>query len=255
MTMNEAGAPGIPDEFDGDIEELPHEEIAAVEQPEPPPPVNLHVPSVRHLAGGNSTTTVCGLPRAGQKTAHPSKAKKDDCVDCRAILRESMKAKMGPPATTTAPSAIARGVRVAFEDDSAWLVEDVRDGGMDLLCLVPSKAHAKGRRTTVSKDAFVRVLDAEGFSELVGREKPAKAEGIVSLPPRGDAGGNAEPAPAAAAPRATGKWAPTVAEVAEVRRLRALGRSYIAIEKEMGWPDGHGNRPWKIVKGTLKAAE
>ncbi len=245
MTMSEAGTLGIPDEMDI-IEELPHEEIeAAIEQP-----AIIEQPTVRHLAGGASTTTLCGLPRTGQKTAHPSKATKSDCLNCRTILRDANRKKEQTPSTPSL-AVIIKGARIAYEDNSAWLVEDIRDGGMDLVCLVPSKAHAKGRRTTISKDAFVRLLDDEQFSELVAMEKPVKAEGIVSLPPRGDAEGTV--VVTEKKPRPTGKWAPTAAEVEEVKRLRALSHSYIAIEKEMGWPDGHGNRPWKIMKGKLTA--
>jgi hypothetical protein len=141
--------------------------------------------------------------------------------------------------------------KIAFEDESAWLIVDVRDGGMDLQCLVASPTYPKGRRITVTKDAFVRLLTDETFSELVGREKPAKASGVVTLPPRGDEKG----APVEAPKASSRGWKPMKEEVAKVLALRALGRSYIAIETEMGWPPQHGNRTWRICKLELKAAD
>lgn len=304
MTMNEAMTAGIPDETDVALEELPHDAIAEVENggdggdPDGGESFKrvknqaladglraatgatevtvtddaivakstdlLTAQLTRHLAGGSSVLTLCGLPRTGLTVSHPSKAKKTDCLACRESLRESMKAKapaIGANKIAGERNPISRGAKVAFEDGSAWLVEDVRDGGADVLCLVPSKraggiaggggtGYAKGRRITISRDAFVRGLDDEAFSELVASEKPAKAEGIVNLPPRGDAEGTAT-AIVLKAPRA-GAWQATKADVAEVRRLRSLGRSYIAIEQEMSWPDGHGNRPWKLMKLTAE---
>lgn len=40
------------------------------------------------------------------------------------------------------------------------------------------------------------------------------------------------------------------ADVARVLALRAKGMKYSDIESEMGWPDQHGNRAWKIVKAS-----
>lgn len=37
----------------------------------------------RHLAGGGSDTTMCGLDRGATETVHPSKARKTDCAECR----------------------------------------------------------------------------------------------------------------------------------------------------------------------------
>lgn len=42
------------------------------------------------------------------------------------------------------------------------------------------------------------------------------------------------------------------AAVARVLELRAKGMKYHEIEKEMGWPDTKGGRPWRIVKAHEK---
>jgi hypothetical protein len=42
----------------------------------------------------------------------------------------------------------------------------------------------------------------------------------------------------------------TPEDVARVLALRASGMKFGDIEKAMGWPDRHGNRPWKICKSA-----
>jgi hypothetical protein len=49
------------------------------------------------------------------------------------------------------------------------------------------------------------------------------------------------------------KWTPTEEDVARVFALRAEGKTYQAIETEMGWPAERGMRPWRVVKGKLTA--
>lgn len=48
------------------------------------------------------------------------------------------------------------------------------------------------------------------------------------------------------------KFVPTDEEIAKVLKLRATGMGYQKIEKELGWPDSHGNKAWKIVKHEEK---
>lgn len=50
-----------------------------------------------------------------------------------------------------------------------------------------------------------------------------------------------------------GRWLPTADEVARVFELRAAGFSFNQIEAMMHWPEAHGNRPWRIIKGITKA--
>lgn len=240
MTMSEATAIEIPnDETTDMIEELPLDAIAEVEeQAEVKEPIKFVVPAARHLASGSSTKTFCGLDRVGQTVAHPSKARKDDCLDCRTALRESMRAKT-IPVFDSGPT-FKKGDRIAYEDGSVWMVEDLRDGGADLACILASKNHAKGRRTTVSKDAALRVLDDAAFAELETASKPVKeitvADGTTLV----------------ITVRKTGKWAPTKRDVELVKGFRALGHNYRQIETDMEWPSGNGNRPWKIMKMTAE---
>jgi hypothetical protein len=258
MTMQDINA-GV--EETETIEELPHEEIELVVKPivdvlrQFPVGTPAHdaiEEPVPHLAGGASSTTLCGLPRFGLIVRHPSKARKTDCLACRTALRDATRAKMPTPVGDGPRGReFKKDDKIAFEDESAWLIVDVRDGGMDLQCLVASPTYPKGRRITVTKDAFVRLLTDETFSELVGREKPVKASGIVTLPPRGDVV-NVTTEPVRASHRG---WKPTKEEVANVLALRAAGYTFMAIEAELNWPQGHGNRPYRICKLELKARD
>lgn len=51
------------------------------------------------------------------------------------------------------------------------------------------------------------------------------------------------------------KFIPTPEETAKVLELRAQKMTYQQIEAAMGWPDGHGNRPWRIVQDAEAAAK
>jgi hypothetical protein len=226
MTVKEAGEVATtPEETEIPTEALPHADLDRL------------APEARHLALGASPVTFCGLPKAGLAAAHPSKARRTDCPECRDAYR-----RIWREASVGGGCVHKAGERVEFPDGSAWLVEDVRAGAMDVRCLVGTPANPKGKRTTVSPDSPLRTFADAEFEALVAAALEAR-----------------KPVPEAAAPAAptAGKprgatWKPTKADVDEVRRLRALGRSYMAIEAEMGWPDGHGNRPFRIVKGAWK---
>ena len=227
MTMNDAMNGGIDDGLEP-IETLPHDDIAKVEGAD-----------VRHLAIGAATETLCGLLREGLTTAHPSKAKRTDCLACRNVYRT----KGLPPAPDVTRKT---GDRVEFPDGSVWLVEDARKGGLDVRCVISGGDNKKGRRSTISVDSPLRVFTEAEFEATLVREREANEAAAKAATPAPTADGT----PAPVKVRATTKWTPTKFDVDEVRRLRALGRSYIAIETEMGWPDGHGNRPFRIMKGA-----
>lgn len=218
------------------IEELPHKELAAVE------PTLMEAASAameRHLAGGASATTLCGVDRSTVSTVHPSKARKTDCEACRLKLRDLSRKKEIATGDPMNERPIVKGDKVAMDDDSAWLVEDARDGGLDLSCLVGSMAHAKGRRTTVSRGAVLRLLSDAAFSELVGREKalkPLKEKPLKAM----DLVGGVKASRAGVVP--------TKEQIAEVKRLRMAGLSYRDIDTAMLWPPSGGNRCFKICK-------
>jgi hypothetical protein len=247
---------------------------------EPAPPRELKEAGVRHLAYGSSPTTLCGLDRSAVSTAHPTKAKKTDCQACRDAYRlgraGKVAAKGGPDSAGSAqtlpppknareafvdamidstveegrPQKFGKGDHVELLDGSVWHVEDVRVSGSDLRCLIGGGSYKRGATTTIGSTSGVRVFKPGEFDALVADSK-RKAE-AAKLPPTVAAaplGG-----PPTARP-ATGKWAPTAAEVAEVKRLRALGHSFIKIEKALDWPDGHGNRPWRIMQGLVQARD
>jgi hypothetical protein len=199
--------------------------------------VPLAIP--RHLAIGASAVTLCGLDRSGLVTAHPSKARKTDCLACRDALRKD---KAAPGALKSSePEGLKAGQYVEHLDGSAWEVLSVNQSGAHMKCVIASAAHAKGRTTTVSPNSALRVFSTEEFVALVRRldaERAAAETANPAAPPK---------------PRPTGRWSPSEEEVAKVKELRATGLSYIAIETEMKWPQGHGNRPWRIMMGTLIA--
>jgi hypothetical protein len=224
MTMKEAIEGGVDDGTET-IETIP-EEAHTVEAEEP-----------RHLAMGSSLVTLCGLERAGLRTAHPSKAKRDDCPACRDVYRNrkpNLKDRQAP--------APVVGDRIALPDGSAWLVEDTREGGMDIRCLVAGSQNAKGRKTTISAGSDVRALSEIEFETIRLAAEPKKVDPPV--------GAEQTRVVAAAKIAGSGKWTPSKADVDAVVRMRQEGKSYIAIETAMGWPSGHGNRPFRIVKGA-----
>jgi hypothetical protein len=51
------------------------------------------------------------------------------------------------------------------------------------------------------------------------------------------------------------RWKPTLAEIKEVKDLRESGVKLAQIDELMGWPDSHGNRPWRILQGFVKASD
>lgn len=84
---------------------------------------------------------------------------------------------------------------------------------------------------------FVADRDVERFKMVPPVQVPVKdAPKPVEIPPVLDR-----------------RWRPTTDEVARVKALRAAGHSYVSVEKEMGWPDFHGNRAWRVDKGMAKA--
>jgi hypothetical protein len=188
---------------------------------------------IRHLAIGTSMTTLCGLERGGLLTAHPSKTRRTDCLACREALRAGKSSgKNEPP-----PPPFKTGDYIEYPDGSAWEVEWINESGMAIKCVVASPSHDKGRKTVVSPHAALRIFTTEEFVALVRATDTTRVSTTTTT----------------ASKPSGSRWAPTVADVAEVKRLRALGTSYIAIETAMGWPRGHGNRPWRIVTGKLTA--
>lgn len=235
MTLKDVEHGGFPDALADDFVDEP---TAPEDAGKPTPPFvrDAPKPEERHLANGGSTKTLCGLDRAGLKTAHPSKAKKTDCLGCRDAYRLNK-----PVKGDKWQGAMNAGDRVAFPCGSVWLVEEVRPGGAEVRCLIASSLHKKGATTIIAAESALDKLTPEQFEAALEASKPKaepKAEKKAAEPKK-------ERTPA---------WKPTWAEYDEVMRLRALGVSFIGIELTLGWPDGHGNRPWKIVKGYTKPA-
>ena len=221
MEINDIANPG------GCIEKLPREAREA---------------DTRHLAHGASPATLCGLDRATVSTTHPSKARKTDCPACRDAYRAMRTgkdmAKVLPEPER--PEKFKTGDHVEFVDGSVWLVDDVRPSGADVHCLLGSKDYTRGRKLTIGADSSVRVFLVGEFEALV--EESKTAANAVKLPITKET--KATPETKIKAP----KWLPTVEDIAEVKRLRALGLSFMSIEATMEWPDSHGNRPFRICK-------
>ena len=198
----------------------------------------------RHLAFGASTTTLCGLDRAAISTAHPSKARKTDCLACRGAYRSIRMFEDAAKTEPERPEKFKKGDHVEFVDGSVWLVDDVRLSGADVRCLLGGGDYARGRKLTIGAESSVRVFLPGEFDALLEESKKAADEAKLLTKVV-----DGTKATATAVPRAP-KWSPTVEEIAEVRRLRALGLSFMAIEATMEWPDSHGNRPFRICKGA-----
>lgn len=160
-----------------------------------------------------------------------------------------------PPARLLEPGQLTR-----FEDGSIWRVAYVTKGSASLRCLVGGKlpGNSPGRPLEVSTSATGH--------EIVGEDALATAKIVAEIEKKMCDrcwGAHGDEAPcdiecwcheARYRPKAR-KAPPTDEEVARVLELRAAGLGYAAIEKEMGWPDTHGNRPWKIVRDAERAAE
>ena len=232
MTINDALNGGMSaDELKnpgGHVEELPRE---------------VKEDAIRHLAHGASPTTLCGLDRAAVSTTHPSKARKTDCQACKDVL---CGARAEAKAAKERPEKLEAGARIEMADGSAWLVEDVRPSGADVRCLIGGKDYARGRKLTIGAQSFVRIFLPGEFEALLAES--TKAAEAAKLPVTKDPKPTGEVK--AAKPAKAPKWTPTEEEVAEVKRLRALGLSYIVIETTMNWAEGHGNRPWRICKNA-----
>ena len=54
-------------------------------------------------------------------------------------------------------------------------------------------------------------------------------------------------------PNPSPRFRPTAEEVSRVKRLHKEGKTLVHIERAMGWPSGHGNRPWRILRNQLTA--
>lgn len=213
-------------------------EMSEVDQPIEVIPQEAKEIEVRHLAVGASSMTLCGLERAGLATAHPSKARRTDCLSCREALRKD---KPAPGAMKDAATVLKLGLYYEQLDGSVWECLSVNQSGAHIKCVQSSDAHAKGRTTTISPHSALREFSTDEYVALVRRLDAERAVADAKEP-------GAPPKP-----RATGKWSPTQADVDEVIRLRKSGLSYIAIEEALGWPIGHGNRPWRIITGKLVA--
>ncbi len=115
-------------------------------------------------------------------------------------------------------------------------------------CAVCRK-NSREAMTEAIKKAVVKVVD-----ELVDKGIAVKVEPAAEKP------APEPPPPSAEKPERRSeysRWRPSKAEVAEVLRLRAEGESFNEIETVMGWPIGHGNRPFKICKanGAVKTRD
>lgn len=236
MTMKEIENGGVDDGTEA-FEQVPEEVLTSPDLE--PAAAETAKAQERHLAMGSSTKTLCGLDRAAVKVAHPSKARKNDCRECRDAYRLGKRVQgdetAAPPKT---------GDRIAFPDGSAWLVEDARESGMDVRCLIGSAANRKGKRLVISAGGDYRILTSEEFESAL-----AASAGIPGTEETATTDGEPATEKPKRAPGA-GKWAPTKKEVDAVLAMRQAGMSYIKIERELGWPDGHGNRPFRIVKGA-----
>lgn len=209
-------------------------EISEGEAPLEVIPAEAKEIEIRHLAVGASMMTFCGLERTGLLTVHPSKARKTDCLACRNAYRLD---KAAPGALRSAGDApLKYGDYVENPDGSVWEVTHVSHSSATVKCVVSSDAHPKGQVTNISPNSALRVFTIE---EYVALKESLAQVAEVNREEKG--------------PRKTGKWAPTQAEVDKVHQLRVSGMSYIAIETTMNWPEGHGNRPWRIVTGKLTA--
>jgi len=244
MTLKEIETGGV-DDGTGTFEELPEEVLNGAlgadiveEITTTKAAMAAAEPVIRHLAIGTSLTTLCGVAKAGASFAHPSKAKRSDCQACKDVFR-----------LNKAPAPAADGfkagdrIEVVNGDGSAWLVKSVRPGGADVLCVLDGATYKKGHTLTISTGSPVRVFTAEEWATASAPPaKPAPATATTTAAKPG--------APAEAKPKGVGKWAPTKADVDQVREFRRLGHNYRQIEADMGWPAGNGNRPFRIMKNA-----
>jgi hypothetical protein len=148
-----------------------------------------------------------------------------------------------------------------------WRVESVNDCAATVVC---QGGPRKGARLTVAPTSSVRQLTEEEGAAMV---ESARTQAVASEDRACECGHEwsrhyeggpcveeVEGGPAGCCPcsqykahgRSGAGWHPTQEEADRVVALHEAGMAYLAIEKEMGWPDGHGTRPWRIVKGQVK---
>lgn len=146
------------------------------------------------------------------------------------------------------------GRHLAFDDGSVWQITGINWSGRMVVCVASGKLNDKGKTTTISRHpTAARYIEGEELAGLVEQAEAAALSARICETCRAIKAGELEGAcpehakPGRPAPRA-GRFIPTEAEIQAVLKLRAAGMGYAEIEKEMGWPDGHGNRPWRIVK-------
>jgi len=224
VTLDDDGAldeiEGVRDVTDEATKDIPDwsglEDAIAHAMPEPEPK------GPRHLRlSANDDRTLCGQPTAGTRTVHPSKVTRDDCANCRRAWRELAKV---PP--------LKAGELVEFVDGSVWRVDEVRAGSAAVRCVLSGKGHKTGATLAVAiRTHGTRVTEAE----FTARTTPPPSSKDIVFPE----------------PIVSRKLSLTQAEIDKVYALRRLGKSYRAIEVEMDWPKGGGNRPFKICKGLL----
>lgn len=185
----------------------------------------------RHLATGS--ITLCGLPREGQTVTHPTKARKDDCPDCRKAYRKSLAMGADRPKekrptyvsknTTPVDSIWQPGDFLRLTDISIWRVDSVSFTGVSITCLFGGKEHRKGATLVIGCNSTCARVTQEALDEVLEAVRAPNRKTKVSQK-----------------------------DVARVQELRAMGYSYVDVEAEMGWPPSNGNRPWRIMHGLVK---
>lgn len=136
---------------------------------------------------------------------------------------------------------------VRFEDGSVWSVGQVGFSGAYVVCVRSSKGHPVGHKMLISRTSILPRVTPEQLGELMGTDEDAKrcltCEGIIAGTLEGECPQHAKPGKPA-----RWKHTATQAEVDLIVQRRREGVGYSKIEKELGWPDSHGCRSWKIVK-------
>lgn len=149
------------------------------------------------------------------------------------------------------------GQLLRMENDSVWSVTSVRFSGADIVCVRSSDRSRVNQTLVISRSAAGhRFVTLEELGEI-GSDDAKKAEcedckrvlageeGFDFCPIHGKKN------KVGAAGHRT-KVTATDEDVATIVRLRGTGMGFAKIEIELGWPDSHGCRSWKIYK-TLQA--
>lgn len=191
----------------------------------------------RHLAAGSSATTMCGIPRETVTTAHPSKARKNDCPACREAWRllKNKSPKFQETSEGTKPAPVPEEPPAIQEP----VVENPDFEPSASLC----PACAAGTERNEQMPAHIlhgghtgEYVDAEGKNRICECCQPQEAK--------------PEPTPVTMPPPRAGSV--TEEERKQVLEMRAAGMGYEAIEKAMNWKPQHGNKPWRICNPPIR---